>query len=128
MQILQETMQHLYDAGFTSERYFINHPNPEISRLAADLAEEKYQLSKYHSKTQTVTSEADRIGEIVPHLLIDYKMSIVEKELKETLNQLRLPEVMSNPDLSIEIMKRYKQLMEVKQQMAKILGDRVIGA
>ena len=128
MQILQETMQHLYDAGFTSERYFINHPNPGISRLAADLAEEKYQLSKYHSKTQTVTSEADRIGEIVPHLLIDYKMSIVEKELKETLNQLRLPEVMSNPDLSIEIMKRYKQLMEVKQQMAKILGDRVIGA
>lgn len=127
-QILQETIQHLNDACFTAERYFINHPNPEISRLAADLAEEKYQLSKYHSKTQTVASEAERISEIVPHLLIDYKMSIVEKELKDILNQLRLPEVMSNPDLSIEVMTRYKQLMEVKQQMAKILGDRVIGA
>ena len=54
--------------------------------------------------------------------------SIIELELKEILNQLRLPEVMSNSELSLEVMTRYKQLMEVKQQMAKFLGDRVIGA
>ena len=127
-QIFQEALEHLGDVGFIAERYFINHPNPEISKLAADLAEEKYQLSKYHSKTQTVASEAERLNEIVPHLLVDYKMSIIELELKEILNQLRLPEVMSNSELSLEVMTRYKQLMEVKQQMAKFLGDRVIGA
>ena len=128
VQIFQEALQHLNDAGFIAERYFINHPNPEISKLAVDLAEEKYQLSKYHSKTQTVASEVDRLGEIIPHLLVDYKMSILELELKETLNQLRLPEVMNNPELSFNVMTRYKELMEVKQQMAKVLGDRVIGA
>ena len=127
-QILQETIQHINDAGFIAERYFINHPDPEISKLAADLAEEKYQLSKYHSKTQAVASEAERLNEIVPHLLIDYKMSIIETELKSILNQLRMPEVMNNPEQSIEVMTRYKQLIEIKQQMAKILGDRVIGA
>ena len=128
VQIFQEALQHLNDEGFIAERYFINHPNPEISKLAVDLAEEKYQLSKYHSKTQTVASEVDRLGEIIPHLLVDYKMSILELELKETLNQLRLPEVMNNPELSFNVMTRYKELMEVKQQMAKVLGDRVIGA
>ena len=127
-QILREATQHLNDESFVAERYFINHPNPEISRLAADLAEEKYQLSKYHSKTQTVMSEVERLGEIVPHLLIDYKMSIIDINLKEMLNQLRLPDIMNDPSKSLEIMAHYKQLMELKQQMAKVLGDRVIGA
>jgi hypothetical protein len=54
-------------------------------------------------------------------------MAIVEMELKETLNQLRQPSVASDPSLCAETMARYKQLMEIKQQMAKQLGDRVIG-
>ena len=126
-QLLDELMLHLHDEGFSAERHFIAHANPEYSKLAADLAEDKYQLSKYHSKTQTVIDEAERLHEIVPHLLIDYKMAIVEMELKETLNQLRQPSVASDPSLCAETMARYKQLMEIKQQMAKQLGDRVIG-
>lgn len=55
-------------------------------------------------------------------------MAIVESELKNILTQLRQPEVMNNPTLCTEKMNHYKQLMETKQQMAKILGDRVIGA
>lgn len=126
-QLLDELMVHLHDEGFSAERHFIAHANPEYSKLAADLAEDKYQLSKYHSKTQTVIDEAERLHEIVPHLLIDYKMAIVEMELKETLNQLRQPSVASSPALCAETMARYKQLMEIKQHMAKRLGDRVIG-
>ena len=127
-QLLQELMQHLDDEGFTAERYFITHANPEYSKLAADLAEDKYQLSKYHSKTQTIVNEADRLHEVVPRLLIDYKMAIVEMELKETMSQLRQPAIMGDPTLCMETMARYKQLMETRQMMAKILGDRVIEA
>ena len=127
-QLLQELMQHLDDEGFTAERYFITHANPEYSKLAADLAEDKYQLSKYHSKTQTIVNEADRLHEVVPRLLIDYKMAIVEIELKETMSQLRQPAIMGDPTLCMETMARYKQLMETRQMMAKILGDRVIEA
>jgi len=127
-QLLADLMEHLEDTGFVAERYFITHSNPEYSKLAAELAEEKYQLSKYHSKTQKIVSEDNRLHELVPHLIIDYKMAIVESELKNILTQLRQPEVMNNPTLCTEKMNHYKQLMETKQQMAKILGDRVIGA
>jgi len=126
--LLADLMEHLEDTGFVAERYFITHSNPEYSKLAAELAEEKYQLSKYHSKTQKIVSEDNRLHELVPHLIIDYKMAIVESELKNILTQLRQPEVMNNPTLCTEKMNHYKQLMETKQQMAKILGDRVIGA
>ena len=126
-QLLQETLQHINDNQFTTERYFISHANPQISRLAADLVEEKYQLSKYHSKTQNVVNEVDRLNEIIPHLIIDYKMSIVELELKNILNELRQPTIINDPFKCKETMIRYKRMMELKQQMAKILGDRVIG-
>ena len=126
-EVLQELSQHIGEAGFTAERYFINHANPALSRLAVDLIEEKYQLSKYHSKTQTIVSDADRLNELMYHLMVDYKHSLVEMELKETLDLLRQPDVMADAERCLEVMSRYKELMEIKQQMAKHLGDRVIG-
>ena len=126
-EVLQELLKHIKDDEFTAEHYFVSHANPELSRLAVDLIEEKYHLSKYHSKTQVVVGEADRLLELIPHLMIDYKHSIIEQELGDTLNQLRQPEVMNDPERCLEVMSRYKELMEIKQQMAKRLGDRVIG-
>jgi DNA primase len=125
-EVLKELQQHIGEPGFTAERHFINHANPALSRLAVDLIEEKYQLSKYHSKTQTIVSDAERLEELMLHLVVDYKHSLVEIELKETLNLLRQPEVMSDADKCLEVMSRCKELMEIKQQMAKHLGDRVI--
>ena len=126
-QVLQELLQHIGEPGFTAERHFIAHANPELSRLAVDLVEEKYQLSKYHSKTQTIVSDAERLEELMLHLIVDYKHSLVEIELKETLNLLRQPDVMADPNKCLEVMSRYKTLIEIRQQMAKHLGDRVIG-
>ena len=125
-EVLQEILQHIGEEGFSAERHFVAHANPALSRLAVDLIEEKYQLSKYHSKTQTVVSEVDRLSDIIPHLMIDYKHSLIEIELKDTLNQLRQPDVMADPEKCMEVMSRYKTLVEIKQQMAKHLGDRVI--
>lgn len=125
-EVLQELLQHLRVPGFTAERYFVTHANPTISRLAADLIEEKYQLSKYHAKTQAIVSEENRLRDIVPQIMTDYKLSIIKMELKDTLNQLRQPEVLNDPAMIHDVMSRYKQLTEMQQRMSKELGDRVI--
>ena len=127
VEVLQELKQHAGKAGFTAERHFVNHANPTMSRLAVDLIEEKYQLSKYHSKTQNIVNDIDRLKDIVVFLMVDYKHSLVEMELKKTQDLLRQPEVMADTDKCLDIMSRCKELMEIKQQMAKYLGDRVIG-
>ena len=126
-EVLRELQQHCQEEGFTAERYFIAHPNPELSRLAVDLVEEKYQLSKYHSKTQTIVKDEARLLELMPHLMVDYKHSLVEMELKDTLNLMSQPDVMADPQRCEELMSRYMTLVEIKQHMAKHLGDRVIG-
>ena len=124
-EVVRELQQHIGEPEFIAERHFITHANPELSRLAVDLIEEKYQLSKSHQKA--LVSEDCRLVELMTRLMVEYKHSLVEMELKDTLNLLRQPDVMADSQKCLEVMGRYKELMEIKQQMAKHLGDRVIG-
>lgn len=124
--ILQEIEAHLHDEGFTAERYFISHPKPEISKLAVDIINERYQLSKYHSKAQKILTDEERLCELIPRLLIDFKISIVDEEMKHTLMSLTDPQVMQDPERCQQVMMHYKDLQQTQIIMAKRAGDRVI--
>lgn len=125
-QILTEAMQHLHDKNFKAERYFLTHPNPQISKLCVDLVNVRYQLSKYHSKMQRIITDEERLVELVPTLVINFKYAIVTEELKHVLLALQNPQLMSNEEQCNSLMKRYKELKEVQNLMAKHLGDRVV--
>lgn len=124
--LLEEAKRHIHDEGFVAERYFLTHPSPEISRLAADLVSERYQLSKYHTKSQTIVDDKDRLCELVPHLLADYKIAIVKEELDRLLQQLKDPNILSDETQYIQLMKRYQELSQIQSCLAKRWGDRVI--
>jgi len=124
--ILNEAVAHEKDAQFTSERFFLTHPDPEINKLAADMVSERYQLSKYHSKSQKIISDEERLYELIPRLLIDFKLSIVEEEMKHTLLALAQPEIAGNPEKAKEIMERYKTLHQTQMLMARNAGDRIV--
>lgn len=125
-QMLKEAEMHIHDENFTAERYFIAHPVPEISKVAVDLASDRYQLSKYHSKGQKIISDEERLHELVPRLLLDFKLSIVDEEMKHTLQALANPEIANDPQRYMEIMQRYKELHETQSIMAQRAGDRVV--
>lgn len=125
-QMLKEAEMHIHDENFTAERYFIAHPVPEISKVAVDLASDRYQLSKYHSKGQKIISDEERLHELVPRLLLDFKLSIVDEEMKHTLQALANPEIANDPQRYMEIMQRYKELHKTQSIMAQRAGDRVV--
>lgn len=124
--ILNEAIAHENDSQFTSVRFFLTHPDPEINKLAADMVSERYQLSKYHSKSQKIISDEERLYELIPRLLIDFKLSIVEEEMKHTLLALAQPEIAGNPKKAKEIMERYKTLHQTQMLMARNAGDRIV--
>lgn len=124
--VLQECEAHLDDPNFNPDRYFIAHPDPAVSKLAVDLVSDRYQLSKYHSKGQKIVSDEERLYELVPRLLLDFKLSIVEEEMKHTIQALANPEIANDPQRCLEIMKRYKELQETQSVMAQHAGDRVV--
>jgi uncharacterized membrane protein YphA (DoxX/SURF4 family) len=115
---------HLHDPNFTAERYFLAHPDPTISKLAADMINDRYQLSK--SNSQAMVKDEERLHELVPHQLIDFKLAILEEDMKYTLQALNKPEVVANADKCLEVMAHFKELSELQKIMAKRAGDRVV--
>jgi DNA primase len=107
-------------------RFFTAHPDPEISRVATELASDRYQLSKYHTKAQKILSDEERLFEIVPVMMIDFKNAIVTSELKHVMNQLRDPAVATDAEKCNALMARFAELKKVENVMAKRLGDRVV--
>lgn len=125
-QIITEAAAHLHDEGFIAERYFLNHPDPAISKLTVELVSSRYQLSKYHSKNQKIVTDEERLYELVPTLMINFKYAIVSEELKHMMFALQDPAVANDNEKCNSIMQRYSELREVQSIMAKRLGDRVV--
>ncbi len=123
--IMQEAIEKVSEDNFTAKKYFLAHPDPQISKLTADLISNRYQLSKYHTKGQTIVREEDRLLELVSTLTMHFKSEIVKEELKHMLLALQQPEIVNNKEECEQIMKRIQSLQQVQQLMAKKLGDRV---
>ena len=124
--ILQEALVHVHDSGFSAEHYFLNHPENTVAQLAFELCDDKYQLSKYHSKYKKITSDEERLTDLVPHLMSDFKLAVVDEELQQILLKLRQPEILSNKEEYMEVMTRYKEMKDVERALARERGDRVI--
>ena len=125
-QILNEAIAQQANSGFKAERYFLMHENPTVSQFAGNLISERYQLSKYHSKGQKIIGDEERLGELIPHLVINYKYAIVGEELKKMLQQLQDPSITSDAEKCNDLMNRYSELRQTQNLMAKHLGDRVV--
>ena len=122
--LLQEAQAHLSDTDFCTERYFLTHPDPNISRMAAEMISDQYRLSK--SNEQILVKDEERLHELIPHLLIDFKLAILEEDRKQTMQQLSMPEIFSDQQRTLEVMEHYKKLTETLKELAKRAGDRVI--
>ena len=125
--VLNECVAHIHDSGFCAERYFVSHLDPEVSKLAAEMASDRYVLSKYHSRGQKIVTDEERLYELIPRLLVDFKLNIVTAELDHILKALTTNSDASRDTKSAtEIMQRYKQLHEVRIVLARHAGDRVV--
>lgn len=125
-QILKEYETHYQEDGFNAEKHFLYHPEQSIAQLTADLVTDKYTLSKIHAKIKEVKTEADKLHELVPRVIFEFKNRLVLDIIKEKLLLLKEASEAKNQVLEDEIMQELKALDEIKQNLAKELGTRVI--
>jgi len=124
--MIEEYKIHHTLENFAAERFFLYHPNGQISILAADLISEKYTLSRIHSKIKKVESDLDRLIELVPRVVFEFKNSLILDLIKQKLLSLKAAGESKNNALVDQIMEEMKQLDEVKKQLSKKLGERII--
>ena len=124
-QILDEAAERCGNEQFVAHRYFLSHPDPMVSRLAADLLSDKYQLSKYHSKFREIESEENRLAQYVVRDLYAFKEAYILYRIREKQEALKqLPS--DNVEGMMELMKEIASLNEIKKVLAKELGERIV--
>ena len=118
--ILREAVEHSADAGFKAEQYFMQHPDPEVSQLAIQLGVDNHQLSRSFEMTNNEIVMRQR----VQHLILDFRMDVVNQHLKDIQQQLK------SMGLDMEMVKRlmddYKQTQELRNALARQRGTDVM--
>jgi DNA primase len=116
--IFEEAAEHAENPDFVAEKHFLAHPDEEVSRLTAELCNDRYILSKSFSEEDTEErNETAILFEQATRLVISYKQSLVDEMLKETMRKLKEPATMQNAELANEVMQNYKYLKETQQAL-----------
>ena len=118
--VLREAIEHSAEEGFKADRYFMQHPDPEISQLATTLGIDRHQLSKSFEKEMTESDLRQRIQ----HLILDFRTDIINQHLKNVQRQLK--EAGSDMARIRELMEEYKQTQELRNALARQRGSDVI--
>jgi len=110
----------------SAEKFFTFHPDSQISQLAIELLSEKYTLSKVHSKMKEMISDEERLNDLTPRLIYEYKMSIVIEQMRQKLAEMKAAVDAGNNTLVDSLMKDIRDLDEAKKVLSKNLGERII--
>ena len=117
--IFEEATQQAENPNFVAEKHFLAHPDAEISRLTAELCNDRYMLSKFFQEKadEEERNETAILFEHATRLVIGYKLSLVDELLKDTMKKLKEPATMQSAELAQEIMQNYKFLKETQQAL-----------
>ena len=119
--ILQEAVEHSADADFKAEQYFMQHPDPEVSQLAAQLGIDSHPLSRSFVMRSSETSLRQRIQ----HLILDFRMDIVNQHLKDIQRELHEIKAEHRERMK-ELMDDFKDTQELRNALARQRGSDVI--
>ena len=133
--ILNEAVAHSADEGFQAEQFFIHHEDIEISKIATSLTAERYQLSPTAlaadapmNEQDRLAREATRIDDVrnqLEHLLNDFRMDYIEHHLKEL--QQKIKTATNGPaDELMKLMAEYKETQELRNKLARMLGNNIV--
>ena len=118
-QVLAEAVAHSSDPDFHSELYFTNHPDFAISQLATRLVFDRHQLGGRFVMPEREGSLRQR----VIHLVMDYRMELVSRKLKEI--QLAMRQATGDMERVMQLMQEYKDTQELRDMLARRLGSDV---
>lgn len=124
--MLDEAAEKCKTEGFIASRYFLSHPDANVSRLAANLISEKYQLSKYHSKYRELEQEQDKLDHLVIRDIYAMKDAYILRQIKETQFAIKDAHTQGNEEKVFELMKQLTRLNEIKNVLSKELGERIV--
>ena len=116
--IIDEFKRHCKDEGFKAEEFFKFHPDQAISALAIDMIAEKYQYASFNHE--------GRLGELVTQFLYEIKLTVINQQIEELEQNLKEAQASGNWDRQMQLLAYQPQLLQARNDLCKLLGNRVI--
>jgi DNA primase len=126
-QVIEEYREHLDVHDFDAMRYFVNHPDNQISKLISDILSEKNKLSLlWEKRGNFIEGEHQILYQLVPKLLQEYKFRYISNLIAETLEEIKTAASNKDSEKIAELQKRYQNLKTVEGLLCDQLGKRAI--
>ena len=95
----------------------------KVRQLACDLATDNMpQLSKIHTQFAVIVEERDKLLNLVPERLYNWKNALLVLRISEVKSQI----AQATPEQLPKLMEHLQELYNVRHQLAAIIGDRVV--
>jgi DNA primase len=129
--IMNEFKAHYLDEGFTAETFFKFHEDPEISSTAVDMLIDRYQMSLETSemednKKDKQHDQLQHLAQLVTQHIYEIKLTTIEIQIIEVEERLKEVQKGGNWDAELQLLSYQQQLMQQKNDICKILGNRII--
>lgn len=109
-------------------RELSSHPDDGVRRITVELASDRHTLSKVHTKFQKIETEQERLPDLVPRAIYEYKDAVLECSMRDLHRRIR--EVDSSaPDATAQITALFNELaglQRIRAEFAKFLGERIV--
>lgn len=135
-QMLDDAVNNCNQPDFVSSRYFLGHPDPLVSKLAAEIMGDRYELSKIHTKyfvsydengrptdDDNPFDERKKLDKNVPRAMVELKDAYISQQISGINERLRQN---SDPQVIAELIGQLQMLKDIKKELAKELGERII--
>lgn len=125
LHIYNEYRHFVSNGQLLDNKYFIQYPQLEISKTAADLIalSHKYELSKRYKKREVfIETEDMKLKKDVPRIIFKYKLKRVELMIKELQLKILNAQNQNNTDDIIRMQSQLQTFFSVRVHLSKELG------
>lgn len=130
--LIDQRLQAELDQEFTDftiqfvGRQLASHEDKEVREIVMDMITERHTLSKRYLHNPIDLEICDKIGELLPRAITEWKLGLISQRRNELMTRLDETVASGNQDLQRRLMSEIMELTRISAEIARQTGDRVV--
>ncbi len=109
------------------ERVLCSSPDDDVRKQSMELVAERHVLSKVFTKYTHIVTDDERLPDIVPRAVVEYKDAMLEWQIQQLNRELKEASAGDADEQHyMQLMARLSELHALRRDMATYLGERII--